>query len=90
MIAQNRNAVQSFYRLDYSQAGDLPSAGGTRAFIQFWFRGFSGMFGLGSVISRKAQTIFFSYSRCFCLHRCWRLVRIGTDSRVFDKVRCGF
>ncbi len=47
MIAQNRNAVQSLYRLDYSQAGDLPSAGGTQAFIQFWFRGFSGMFGLG-------------------------------------------
>ena len=60
VIAQNRNQLQSFYELEYAQAGDrsdlasIESSSRGRgspstvlASVAFWFHGFAGMFRLG-------------------------------------------
>jgi hypothetical protein len=58
IVAQNRNELQSFYELEYVQAGagsnrpSIKSAGrkslsSILAQMPFWFHGFSGMFRLG-------------------------------------------
>ncbi len=60
IVGQNRNELQSFYQLDYVQAGSLSdppslewlssvhrSLRSTGALLLFWFHGFAGMFRLG-------------------------------------------
>jgi hypothetical protein len=50
IISQNRNQLQSFYQLDYVDAG-APSGPGSFLIaggaVRFWFHGFAGMFRLG-------------------------------------------
>jgi hypothetical protein len=50
VTAQNRNELQSFYQLEYVQAGARSDSSPLRtmpALVLFWFRGFASMFHLG-------------------------------------------
>jgi hypothetical protein len=86
IVAQNRNERQSFYQLDYVQAGGSlarPFANGGQTFAARSVHSVSSASSVSACgTSLKVRIIFSSCWFFFCLRRSSRLGRAGPDSRT--------